>query len=93
MSESEQPTPEQLVAELQKAKVGEFVVHTCSLFASLAYGKLSAEARDLEDARMAIEAVKALQPLLPEAARADVQSVVANLQLTYAEAAAAPPPE
>jgi hypothetical protein len=90
VSEGEQPTPEQLVAELQKAKVGEFVVHTCSLFASLAYGKLSAEARDLDDARLAIEALKALQPLLAEDARADVQSVVANLQLAYAEAAVTP---
>ena len=85
----EQPTPEQLVAELQKAKVGEFIVHTCSLFASLAYGKLSPEARDLEDARVAIEALKALQPLVPEEARGDVQSVVSNLQLAYADATSA----
>jgi hypothetical protein len=89
VSEAEQPTPEQLVAELQKAKVGEFVVHTCSLFASLAYGKLAPETRDLGEARLAIDALKALQPLLPEAARADVQNVVANLQLAYAEAAQA----
>ncbi len=88
MSEADAPTPEQLVAELQKAKVEDFVVHSCSLFASLAYGKLSAEARDLGEARLAIDALKALEPLLPEQARGDIQSVLANLQIAYAEAAA-----
>lgn len=86
MSEADSPTPEQLVAELQKAKVADFLTHTCSLFASLAYGKLSAEARDLDDARVAIEALKALQPLLPKEAQNDVQAVVASLQLAYADA-------
>ena len=90
MSEAEAgagPTAEQLVAELQKAKVADFVVHTCSLLASLAYGKLAPETRDLADSRLAIDALKALQPLLPEEVRGDIQAVVANLQLAYAEAA------
>ena len=43
--------------------------------------------RDLEQARLAIDALKALQPLLPEEAQRDVQQVVANLQLAYADAA------
>jgi hypothetical protein len=84
---SESPA-EQLVEELRKAKVEELVVHSASLFASLAYGKLSAEARDLEQARLAIEALKALIGVLPENERKDLQSVVANLQLAYADAAA-----
>ena len=87
MSGPEIPSAEELVAEFQKAKVDEFLVHTCSLIASLGFGKLAAG--DLEQARLAIEALKALQPLLPEEAGRDVQSVVANLQLAYAEAAAA----
>jgi len=84
------PTAEELIAELRKAKVSDLLAHTCSLLASLGYGKLSPEVRDLEQAQLAIEALKALAPLLEEPARKDVQQVTANLQLAFAEAAAAP---
>lgn len=77
---------EELVAELRKAKVSELLLHTCSLLASLGYGKL--EVRDLDEAQLAIEALKALGPLLPEQGARDVQAVVSNLQLAYASAAA-----
>ena len=87
------PTAEELVAELRKAKVSDLLVHTCSLVASLGYGKLSPDVRDLEQAQLAIEALKALAPLLDEAARKDVQQVTANLQLAFADAAAEPPAE
>ena len=89
MSESQaEPTPtaEQLVEELRKAKVGDLLVHTSSLLASLAFGKLAPDVRDLEQARLAIDALKALAPVLPETSRGDVQQVVANLQLAYADA-------
>ena len=65
MSESPaEPTPgaqappasaEQLLEELRKVKVGDMLVHTGSMLASLAYGKLAPETRDLADARLAIE--------------------------------------
>ena len=87
------PTAEQLVAEFRKAKVEDFLVHTCSLLASLAFGKLAAEARDFGQARLAIEALKALQELVPEEARRDVQQVVANLQLAFAAAAGEEKPD
>jgi hypothetical protein len=83
-----EPTAEQLVDELRKAKVGDLLVHTCSLLASLAFGKLAPDVRDLEQARLAIDALKALLPVLPEEHRASIQQVVANLQLAYADAAA-----
>ncbi len=81
-------TAEELVAELRKAKVSDLIVHTCSLFASFGYGKLSPEALDLDQARLAIEALKALVPLLDEDSRKDIQQVLANLQLAFAQAAA-----
>lgn len=88
MSESQaEPTPEQLVEELRKAKVGDLLVNTCTMLASLAYGKLDPESPDLDDARLAIEALRALVPLLPDDARPSIQQVVANLQLAYADAA------
>jgi hypothetical protein len=81
-------TADELVAELRKAKVADLIVHTCSLFASFGYGKLSPEALDLDEARLAIEALRALVPLLDEESRKDVQQVLANLQLAFAQAAA-----
>ena len=62
----EPPTAEQLVEELQKVKVGDLLLHTSSMLASLAYGKLAPETRDLPDAQLAIEALRALVPLVPE---------------------------
>jgi hypothetical protein len=85
VSEAETPSAEELVEEFRKAKVDEFLVHTCSLLASLAYGKL--DAKELDQARLAIDALKALQPLVPEAAGRELQGVVASLQLAFADAA------
>jgi O-acetyl-ADP-ribose deacetylase (regulator of RNase III) len=84
---SESQAEQQLVEELRKAKVSDLLVQTCSLLGSLAFGKLSTDVRDLDQARLAIDALKALTPLLDEAPRRDVQQLVANLQLAYAEAA------
>ncbi len=87
MSESNaEPTAEQLVEELQKVKVADLLVHTSSMLASLAYGKLAPDSRDLGDAQLAIEALRALLPLLPDEHRSSIQQVVSNLQLAYADA-------
>jgi len=82
-----EPSDFELVEELRKAKVADLLVHTCSLLASLAFGKLAPDLRDLDDARLAIDALKALVPILPEERRADLQQVLTNLQLAYADAA------
>ena len=82
-----EPSDSELVEELRKAKVADLLVHTCSLLASLAFGKLAPDLRDLDDARLAIDALKALAPILPEERRADLQQVLTNLQLAYADAA------
>ena len=89
-SAPEPPTAEQLVEELKKVKVGDLLLHTCSMLASLAYGKLAPETRDLADAQLAIDALRSLLPLLPEAERGSIQQVVSNLQLAYADAAKKP---
>jgi hypothetical protein len=89
VSES-QPDLEQVAEEFRKLKVPDLLVSTCSMLGSLAFGKLSAEARDLEQVRLAIEALKAIAPLLPEDARRDVQQMTASLQLAYAGAASSP---
>lgn len=90
MSESPaEPTAEQLVAELRKAKVSDLLVHTCSMLASLGYGKLDPAVLELDQARLAIDALDALAPLLGEGPRRDIQQVVANLKLAYADAVTA----
>lgn len=86
MKES-QADPDELLAELRKARPEELIAHSASLFASLAYGKLAEETRDLDQARLSIDAFKALISLLPEEQQRDLRPVVANLQLAYAEAA------
>jgi len=89
-AEAASTNAERLVEELQKVKVGDLLVHTSSMLASLAYGKLAPETRDLADAQLAIDALRALLPLLPEADRGSIQQVVSNLQLAYADAAKKP---
>jgi hypothetical protein len=77
-----------VVEELRKANVADLLVHTSSLLGSLAYGKLAPEVKDLEQARLAIDALKALVPVLPEDSASELKQLVANLQLAYADAAA-----
>jgi ABC-type Fe3+ transport system substrate-binding protein len=87
VSESQaEPTAQQVVEELRKIKVGDVLVSSASMFASLAYGKLAPDLRDLEQAQLAIDALRALLPLIPEEHHGDIQEVVTNLQLAYADA-------
>jgi hypothetical protein len=77
--------------DLRSIQVEPFLVSTAATLASLAYGKL--EAGELDEARLAIDALRALVPVVesggePEAARA-VGQAVANLQLAYTGAVAA----
>ena len=88
MSESgAEVSAEALLEELRKAKVSDLLVHTCSLLASLAFGKLAPEVKDLEQARLAIDALGALEPILDETSRGDIRQVLANLRVAYADAA------
>ena len=90
------PTPDELVDELRRAKVSDLLVHTLSMVASMGFAKLAPEGRDLEQSRIAIEAVKALLPVLEghvdESVERDFGQVLANLQLAYADAAKADAP-
>ena len=92
MADEEQVSAEEILAALQELKVSDLLVQTLSTVSSLAYHRLAEESRDLEQARLAIEALRALVPVLsgsipPELTR-DFEQVTANLQLAYAQAAA-----
>lgn len=88
---SDEELVKQLEEELKKLKVADLLVQTLYTVSSLGYRKLSEEDRDLEQARLAIEALRALLPVLDgvvgEEIVRDFKQVTSNLQLAYAEAA------
>jgi hypothetical protein len=88
----EQKLIDELQAELAKLNVSDLLIQTVYTVSSLGYHRLSGDAKDLEQARLAIEALKALMPVLedsiPAEALRDFHQVLANLQLAYASAAA-----
>jgi predicted nucleic acid-binding protein len=95
VAEGPTPSDEQLLAqleeELKKLEVSDLLVQTLYTVSSLGYRRLAGEDRDLEQARLAIEALRALLPLLEgsvsEELVRDFKQVTANLQLAYADAA------
>ena len=95
--EEQQPpelSAEELAAEIRKLRISDILLSTMSTVAQLGFAKLEPGSRDLEQARVAIESLRALLPVMqpfvpPEAAR-DFGQVIANLQLAYASAAEEP---
>lgn len=89
---SEAELMEQLEAELKKLKVGDVLVQTIFTVSSLGYRRLGEEDRDLDQARLAIEALRALVPVLKDTVSdqvtRDFDQMVANMQLAYAKAVA-----
>ena len=81
---------EELQAELAKLKVSDLLLQTLYSVSSLGYHRVSGETKDLDQARLAIDALRALVPVLEGAVPAetlrDFNQVLANLQLAYADA-------
>ena len=88
---SDQELLTQLEEELKKLKVSDLLVQMLYTVSSLAYRKLSPEDRDLDQAKLAIEALRAVVPVLEGSVGDDVlrdfRQVTSNLQLAYADAA------
>jgi hypothetical protein len=95
VGEDERQLIEELQSELAKLKISDLLLQTLYSVAQLTYHRLDPEGRDLEQARLGIDALRALVPVLdgsvPEDALRDFQQVLANLQLAYAGAAAEEP--
>ena len=94
MAEEEGPGElgeEQLLEALSRLQVSDLLVQSLSTVSSLAYHRLAEESRDLEQARLAIEALRALVPVLrgavPDELVRDFERVTTSLQLAYANAA------
>lgn len=91
MAEERLPTEEELRAALDRIGVADILLNTASALASLGSRRLSSEALDLEQARLAIEGLRALEPVLREggvddAIVRDLEQARASLQLAYASA-------
>ena len=87
----EEPTREQLIEQVQKLSVTDLLLSTMAAVAQLSYAKLDAQSRDLPQAKIGIESLRALLPALEasldEELLRDYRQLVSNLQLAYAEAA------
>jgi hypothetical protein len=91
VAEGDTPTEEDLLDALDRIGVADVLVQALATTASIGFRRVSTEARDLVQARLAIEALRALDPVLreggvDEAFVRDLEQARANLQLAYAKA-------
>ena len=91
MAEDKIPTEEELLEALDRIAVADVLVQALATTASIGFRRVSPEARDLAQSRLAIEALRALDPVLreggvDEALLRDLEQARANLQLAYAKA-------
>jgi hypothetical protein len=90
--EERQPTEEELRAaleeEMRKVRVQDLLVQSVASIVNLTARRIGKEdERDLEQARVGIDAVRALVDLLPEEPAKQVREALSQLQLLYAQAA------
>jgi hypothetical protein len=94
---AEELTPEELLEHIRRMKVSDLLLSTISTVAQLGYAKLDPAGRDLEQAKLAIDSLRALVPVLegsvPDEVLRDFNQMTANLQLAYAKAAEEKPDE
>jgi hypothetical protein len=87
-----EPTPEELLEAVRNMRVSDLLLSTAATLAQLGFAKLDESARDLEQAQLAIDGLKALlgtlEGAVPDEVLRDFNQVVLNLQLAYASAAA-----
>ena len=94
MAENEQlPSEEELREALDRIAVADVLVNALSAGASMGFRRVSSDTRDLGQARLAIESLRALEPVLrdggvDEAVVRDLEQARTNLQLAYVNAIA-----
>ena len=85
------PTDEELREALGRVGVSDILVNALSAAASIGFHRVAGETRDLDQVRLAVEALRALDPVLreggvDEAIMRDLEQARTNLQLAYAKA-------
>ena len=91
--EPQLPTEDELREALDKVGVADILLNALSATASIGFRRVSADARDLGEVKLAIESLRALEPVLreagvDEAVVRDLEQARTNLQLAYASAVA-----
>ena len=89
--EPQLPTEDELREALDKVGVADILLNALSAVASIGFHRVAPDSRDLEQARLAIEALRALEPVLraggvDDATVRDLEQARTNLQLAYASA-------
>jgi hypothetical protein len=89
------PSEAELREALDRVGVGDILVNALSAAASIGFRRVSPDTRDLEQVKLAIESLRALDPVLreggvDEAIVRDLEAARTNLQLAYAKAISEP---
>jgi len=88
--EASEEASEEAAEQLKAIKVADLLVQAASGLISLGSVRLAGEQRDLAQARLAIDSLRALEPVLREQLSAELadelQRAVAGMQLAFAEA-------
>jgi hypothetical protein len=91
VAEPEELSPEELLEQIRQMKVSDLLLSTMATVAQLGYAKLDAAGRDLEQAKLAIDSLGALLPVLESSMPVEVtgqfRQLTSDLQLAYAKAA------
>ena len=91
--EPDLPSEDELREALGRIRVEDVLLNALSAAASIGFHRVSSEGRDLDQVRLAIESLRALEPVLrdggvDEAIVRDLEQARSNLQLGYASAIA-----
>jgi hypothetical protein len=91
VADEELPSEEEIREALDKIGVADILLNALSATASIGFRRVGAEGRDLGQVKLAIESLRALEPVLreggvDEAVVRDLEQARTNLQLAYAKA-------
>jgi hypothetical protein len=95
VADEQLPSEEELQEALDRIGVADILLNALTATASIGFRRVTPGARDLDQARLAVEAMRALEPVLreggvDEAIVRDLEQARANLQLAYASAVEEP---
>jgi hypothetical protein len=91
--EPRQLSEEELLEQLRKIKVQDVLLQTVVTLINLGGQRLMGEEKDLEQAKLAIEGVRALLPLCPEEESKPVKDALSQLQMLFARESQEPKTE
>ena len=91
---NEEPTEEQLREALKQLRVEDVVLQTVVTLVNLSGRRLTVEEdKDVEQAKLGIEAVRALLPICPEEEAGPIRDALSQLQMIYVRETQEPPKE